>query len=56
MYLVTYLIVFNDMTVSNALNYVSHLLRIGRNECLDRHYTLYDIAVAVAAEVKNKCK
>lgn len=53
MYLVIYLILFNDMTVSSAMNSVSRLLRRGRSECIDRYYTLFDFAVVIAAEVKK---
>lgn len=53
MYLVSYLLLFNDMTVDNALNHVGLLLRVARNEWVDRHYSLYDIVVLVACIKTN---
>ena len=52
MYLVAYLLLFNDMTVDRALMYVERLLRVSRNEMIDRHYSLYDIVVIIAS-IKN---
>ena len=52
MYLVSYLLLFNDMTVDSAMKNVELLLRVTRNVLIDRHYTLYDIVVLVAS-IKN---